>query len=118
MTRWLAAGALLAATGVAWAAPPETPLLQNGDFEQGIAGWRVLNMSGEALFEPDTKVRHSGKQSLRIEKNGPGQQDWLKQSASLPMGVKEVRAVCWFKVDKGARAEVTVYFFDGADATI
>jgi hypothetical protein len=114
---------LALATALLVAAPapakePETDLLENGDFEKGVAGWRVLNMSGSSSFEPDKKVKKSGEQSLRIEKTGPDKNDWLKQSTKLPHGVKEVVARCWFKVDKGARAEVEVYFFDATDQTV
>ena len=99
-------------------APAERKLLKNGDFESGVAGWTVLNQSGLCEFEPDTKVKQTGKQGLRVQKSGPGTADWLKQSATLPAGAKDVRATCWFKVDKGARADVTVYFFDAKGDTI
>jgi hypothetical protein len=115
---WIAVAVVTLIALPASAGPPEVQLLENGDFERGLAGWRALDMSGQCKFEADTKTRQSGKQSMRVEKSGPGRPDFLKQSAELPAGAKEVHATCWFKVDKGARAEVTVYFFDAAGATI
>jgi hypothetical protein len=110
----VAAGAAVAGKGDA----AEVDLVQNGGFESGVAGWRALNLSGQCSFESDAKEKKSGKHSLRIDKSGPGKPDWLKQSADLPGGVKDVRAAVWFKVEKGARADVTVYFFDAAGETI
>jgi hypothetical protein len=109
--RWraLACGIALAA-GAPSAAAADASLLANGDFEDGIKGWRVVDPSGQCSFEPDGKVHRVGKQSLRVEKAGNQGKGFLKQTVALPEGVKELRAVCWFKVDKGARADVNVYF--------
>lgn len=112
------AGLAVAVAACAWAAPNEIELFTNGDFEEGIAGWQPLDQSRKCRFEPDTKVKQSGTQSLRITKSGPGDEDFVKQSAQLPSGAKEVRAACWFKVEKGARAAVTVYFFNAKGDTI
>jgi hypothetical protein len=110
--------AVLAVASRASGAEPGTNLLENGGFEQGVSGWRVLDMSGSVAFEPDEKVKRKGHKSLRVEKRAPGRTDFLKQSARLPLGVEVVTAWCWFKVDKGARAEVEVYFFDASDETV
>ncbi len=118
LARWLAAAGLVGAVVSAHAAPPERKLLRNGDFESGIGEWRIVDRSGSLTVENDTKVKQGGKQSLRIARSGPGGPDWIKQSAPVPVGAREVHATCWFKVDKGARADVSVYYFDGKGETI
>lgn len=122
--RVAATAALLAVAAAALTADPRTlrgadrELFQNGGFEDGVAGWNALDLSGGCTFESDEKVRQSGKRSLRITKAAAGRTDFLKQSARLPGGVAEVRVACAYRVDKGARLEATVYFFDAASATI
>jgi hypothetical protein len=40
--------------------------LGNGGFEEGLSGWEIHVHGAYPRLEPDTQVRHGGKQSLRI----------------------------------------------------
>lgn len=98
----------------------ERELFVNGGFEEGLAGWRPLNQSGNTTFRVDTSEKAEGKQSLRIERSTQGDRDFLKQSAQLPPHKKKAKVHVFFryKAAKKSRFVVDVYFFDAADNTI
>ncbi|HKE01145.1 MAG TPA: erythromycin esterase family protein [Planctomycetota bacterium] len=82
-------------------------LLDNGGFEKGLAGWTLLNNSGNAKAELDAEEKKEGKQSLRFSKTGGMPMDVVRADVkSLPKGATvvvsaQVRADAvknaWFK---------------------
>jgi len=61
---------LLVLAGLAAGGKKGVSLLENGDFEQALEGWRVNPTSGQAKFEVDTRTKKKGKRSLRVTKTG------------------------------------------------
>ena len=53
------------------AAPGPKPLLQNPSFEAGTAGWSLAVYGARPTVQADTRIRHGGKQSLRISAAEP-----------------------------------------------
>lgn len=97
------------------AKPADVELFENGDFEDGLKGWRTLNLSGGASFEPDKQSREQGKWSLRIERSesgASGKRDFLKQNAQLPGAEGQVTLELSYKVDKGSQVSINAYFND------
>jgi hypothetical protein len=99
-------------------APQGKELLRNGGFESGTEGWRTLDMSKGASFEIDTKVKHSGKQSLRFARSGAGAADFLKASVDLPARKGKLAVSIAYQVAKDSRVSIAAYFFDAQGDTI
>ena len=98
---------------------PGIELFQNGGFEDGLTGWRVLNMSGSTTFELDARVRNSGQRGLKIERSGsPGRVDFLKQSADLGVRSGKVEVSLTYRLNDEGRVAADVYFFDAQGQTI
>lgn len=93
-------------------------LLSNGGFERGLEGWRPLDMSGGTTFDVDTKVKHSGKQSLHIQKQASGKLDFLKQSIDIPVRSGKLAFEIATLGGKEVGARVDAYFFDVAGETL
>jgi hypothetical protein len=93
-------------------------LLQNGGFESGLEGWRPLDMSHTATFELDTKVVASGKQSLRMQRKGQGQSDFLKAVIDLPDTKGKLSFSIAYQVAKDSRVRIDGYFSDAKGETL
>lgn len=93
-------------------------LLANGGFEKDLESWRPLDMSKGTAFEIDTKVKHTGKQALRIEKKASGKPDFLKASIDLPARSGKLVLSIATLAAQGGSGRVDAYFFDAQGATI
>ena len=94
----------------AQAGTPGKSLLENGNFENGTAGWNAIwaREAGTAKAVLDTTERHSGTQSLRLELTG--QKDWsLTHSLNLkvqPGAIYELTA--WVRIQGTGSATLGV----------
>jgi hypothetical protein len=112
---------LLLAALCAWVAPgaprasgEERNLLVNGGFEDGVAGWNVVDMAGATRIDVDDKVKADGKASLLIERDAPGGRGFVKQYVELPPTEKPLRLRLRYRVDKKSDLAAKLYFYDAA----
>lgn len=81
---------MLLCLGLVSTAIAEENLISNGNFEQGLQGWREFwsrSGSGEGVL--DTSVMHSGRQALRVVHSDS--EDWsVQQDKSLPVKPGEI----------------------------
>lgn len=69
--------------------PPGTNLLLNGGFENGTAGWMILNNSGRATIESDRQTKQEGSRGLKVSKKGGPPIDVVRQTITdLPKSKK------------------------------
>ena len=108
----------LLASLVPGAPPGEVELFQNPGFEEGLDGWRTLNLSGSCQFQTDKKNKHGGKLGLEIERTAGNRIDFVKQSGELPSDVGKVSLSAWYKVDKEGHLRIDGYFFDAQGETL
>ncbi len=110
---WL--GMSLAASMLLGAAEPEN-LLQNGDFEEGLAHWQVPTWFKNALVpEADGAVNQgAGANSLKITGKNT-QLGYIIQQIVMPSGISKLRIAGWMKTQgfqNSWTARIQVEFFD------
>jgi len=89
-------------------------LIDNGDFEKGLDGWRELDNSGRLDVVLDEQKKHGGKQSLHLNKAGAMPLDLVMQEIDdLPASGK-VTASVWLMSSGAKNAWVKVWLY-GAD---
>ena len=105
--RWLLCLALVPAS------PQDdyVPLYEGGGFDQGLDGWRTLNLSGtsEFLLVPE---HNGGHFALRITRGEGARSDWLKRNADLPADSGTVLLRLWHRTQGPGSAQVSGYFWD------
>ncbi len=87
-------------------------LLPNGDFENGLDGWMVVNNSGRLKAEASAKAKRKGAKGLRIEKSGGPPVDLIRANLSdLPAGGR-VKVSAMLKADKARNAWFKFFAYD------
>lgn len=72
------------APGAATQPAGEVNVVPNGGFENGTAGWLVMNNSGKSSFQIDRQTVHEGAAALRITRAGGGPTDAIRRSLEIP----------------------------------
>ena len=113
----LALFAVLAVLGVIPdPAPAADNLLENGDFEAGLAGWGNLwTRTPSGQLSLDTQMLHGGKQAARIAHTGT--RDWsLNQRQRLTVEAGQIYELSgWLRTEGEGDAVLCVTLRDGRD---
>jgi hypothetical protein len=105
---------------LAAAAAPAQPLLPNGGFEEGLAGWGALwtRDAGAGSAAIDRRERHGGRQAVRVEHTG--ERDWsLGSSLTLAVQPGDVYDLsAWVRVQGRGSATLGVVTRDGGGTAL
>lgn len=90
-------------------------LLLNGGFENGTAGWMILNNSGRATIEADRKEKKEGTRSMRIMKKGGIPIDVLRQNITELPKSKKLTISASIKSQGVKNAFLKFFIYDAQD---
>ncbi|MCC7066162.1 MAG: carbohydrate binding domain-containing protein [Planctomycetes bacterium] len=89
-------------------------LLANGDFEQGVEGWNLLDNSKRLKVEATKDGRKGGKQALHVQKTGGPPLDLVTQEVPLD-GVSSIEVQLWCKSAGCKNAWIKVWLYGDDD---
>lgn len=93
-------------------------LLANGDFEQGLDGWREIDNSGRLDAAVDKQRQHGGKQALHLGKTGGLPLDLVVQEIDDLPAKGKVTATAWLKSAGAKNAWIKVWLYGDGDQVL